>query len=121
MLYVDLKRLRSDNGGSTQTQLAEIAGCSQSFIAQVESGGRAISDDVLNRLRKYYADLDAYISDVADLSAIRQAPKDEGSDQLETSIVQDKDAEIIRLTTKLDAALNEVAWLRSIVESFAKR
>ena len=120
MLYVDLKRLRSDNSGMTQEELARRVGCRQSFISQIESGTRRPTQEILARLKEEFGDIDCYISDTTPDNEIVQ------HNNVGDNIVGDKitlnggDAEIIRLKAMLEQARNEITWLRGMVEKLSK-
>lgn len=122
MQYIDLKKLRADNGGITQSQLADLLGCKQPFIAQVETGVRSLGDDMLKILEDKFGDISAYITDFPEKPIVQNNRHGDniGGDKILYSS-EDKDAEIIRLTAKLEAAESEIAWLRSMVEKLSAK
>lgn len=123
MLYIDLKKLRSDKGGLTQTQLGDLLGCKQPFIAQVETGVRSLSEDMIKILKDEFGDISAYITDMQEKPLVQNNRNGDniGGDKILFSSIEDKDAEIIRLNAKLEAAQNEIAWLRSMVEKLTAK
>ena len=110
MIYVDLKELRAQNGGLKQSELADILGCEQSYISQVESGKRNASDGMLDKLKATFGDITAYITESED------APQT--ARKVETSKLSKEDfaAQVIRLTSTIDAMEKEIIWLRSMIE-----
>lgn len=123
MLYIDLKKLRSDKGGMTQTQLGDLLGCKQPFIAQVETGVRSLNEDMIKILKDEFGDISAYITDMQEKPIVQNNRNGDniGGDKILFSSIEDKDAEIIRLNAKLEAAQNEITWLRSMVEKLTAK
>lgn len=76
MEHIDLKRFRAENK-LTQVEIAELFGCNQSFISDIENGKKALPSDKLAVLKEKYGDITKYItqevqSQIADGSSIIQ-------------------------------------------------
>ena len=122
MPYVDLKRLRYENGEMKQSELAEKLGCEQSHISQMESGKRSITDEMYARITAEFGDITRYIADAPSVAVVQQNQNGDniGGDK-NFFTPEDKDAEILRLNTLLEAAKNEISWLRGMVEKLSSK
>lgn len=123
MPYLDLRRLRQDNGNMKQQELAEKLGCEQSHISQMESGKRNISDEMLSRVEDIFGDITRYIVEAPEKSVIQQTQNGDniGRDVNFFSSSDEKDKEIMRLNILLEASRNEIAWLRGMVEKLTSK
>lgn len=72
MYDIDIKQLRKDKK-LTQTDLATLLNCHQSFISSIEHGVRPMPDNMVEILSNKYDDISAYISK----SYQPQQPKDD--------------------------------------------
>lgn len=124
MLKFNIKQFREDKG-LTQVQLAEVLSCKQSFISSIEKGERQLSSDKMDILSEKYGDLSDYIAYIPDeqKTIVQKNHNGDniGGDKILFSSPEEKDAEIIRLHAKLEAAQNEIAWLRSMVEKLTAK
>lgn len=66
MKILDLRRFRKDKN-LTQIEIAEIFGCKQNFISQIESGKKSIPADKIDLLQSKYGDISAYITQKEDI------------------------------------------------------
>ncbi len=62
MEQVDLKRFRADKK-LTQVDLADLFGCNQNFISDIENGKKPMPVDKLEILKEKYGDITAYITE----------------------------------------------------------
>ncbi len=122
MIYIDLKQIRADNGDMKQSELAEKLGCEQSYISQVESGKRRLSDEMLDKLKAVFGDITSYMSEVPEKPLVQSNSHGDniGGDKILLGDAE-KDAAIIRLQAENDALKNEVAWLRTMVEKLSSK
>ena len=60
MYNIDIKQLRKDKK-LTQTDLANLLNCHQSFISSIEHGVRPMPDNMVEVLSNKYDDISAYI------------------------------------------------------------
>lgn len=117
MLYIDLRKLRFDNSEMKQSDLADRLGCEQSYISQIESGKRKLSDEMVDKLKSEFGDITPYITEIPDGQLIQMNQNGDnigGNKILEEPC--NKDREIAVLKAKLDSAMDEIKWLRSLVE-----
>ena len=61
MEQIDLKRLRIDKK-LTQVELAELFGCNQNFISDIETGKKTLPPDKLAILKEKFGDITRYIT-----------------------------------------------------------
>lgn len=73
MYNIDIKQLRKDKK-LTQTDLANLLNCHQSFISSIEHGVRPMPDNMVEVLSNKYDDISAYI-----ISSQPQPPKDDSA------------------------------------------
>lgn len=117
MIYIDLKQIRADNGEMKQSELAEKLGCEQSYVSQVESGKRRMSDEMLEKIKQLFGDITAYMTDVPEKTFVQK--NSHGDNIVGDKILLSQDAErelILRLQAENARLKDEVEWLRSIVE-----
>lgn len=124
MAYIDLRRLREDNGRISQAQLAEKLGFTQPFISQIEDGKRRPNSQLLDALREMYGDIDCYITDEpAAKKRVYQHNENGNNINGDTVLVggtcDEASVEIIKLRAELDAKEKEIQWLRSLVEKLS--
>jgi predicted transcriptional regulator len=113
MKIVDLKRFRRDNK-LTQMDLANLFGCKQNFISQIESGQKQFPPDKVDILTAKYGDISGYITEKEDTILQGISPQElmeTGADAFTKQIIKmmndhliapysmvlDKDKEIERL------------------------
>ena len=75
MKIFDLKRFRTDKK-ITQVVLAELFGCKQNFISQIESGQKTLPADKIDILQSKYGDITAYITNKDDITLQGVTPQE---------------------------------------------
>lgn len=123
MPYVDLERLRHEHGEMKQSDLAEILNCRQSHISQMERGKRPVSEEMYAKIEAAFGDITKYITEAPGKSIVQQNQSGDNivRDNLFFAHADEKDIEIIRLNTLLDAARNEIEWLRNMVDKLSSK
>ncbi|MDR3129080.1 MAG: helix-turn-helix domain-containing protein [Tannerellaceae bacterium] len=111
--YFDFKEFRDAYGISSQAQIAEILGCTQSFISRIERGRESMPPEMFERLCNLYGSeeqLKVYLKDKAKKPKLNNLSNVNGDNiqggsvsisQAETArffdLLQEKDEQINRL------------------------
>ena len=75
MKIFDLKRFRTDKK-LTQVCIAELFGCKQNFISQIESGQKTLPSDKIDLLQSKFGDITAYITTKDDITLSGVTPQE---------------------------------------------
>lgn len=120
MEYFDSRRFRNDHGKMSQTKFAEMIGVTQSFVAQAEKGERKYNDEMKDKLRSHFDDVDSYITELSGLTMVQN--NNHGDNINGDKIVsEDTDIELVKLRAELDAKNSEIKWLRELVEKLTSK
>lgn len=133
MEVFDLKQFRIDNGNITQVELAEILGCGQNFISNIENGRRNLPPNMKVILQSRFGDITKYYREVSNSDeqiSVKATPQEfigAGAEAFSRQVVKmmndkliapygmllEKDKEIERLN-------RQIGRLEAIIENMKK-
>lgn len=118
MKRFNIGKFLSNHNDMTQEEFAQIIGASQPFASLVKKGKRSLNDEMLNKLREKYNDVDSYITDESE--AIIQH-NEHGDYVGRDKVINNSSEEITILKARLEAKESEIMWLRGLVEKLTLR
>ena len=118
MKHFNLGNFLESHNDVTQEDVAQIIGASQPFVSLVKKGKRGLNEDMIDKLRKSYNDIDSYITDVQE--AVVQH-NEHGDNVGRDKVINNSSEEITVLKARLEAKESEIMWLRGLVEKLTLR